>query len=402
MTSKPFSKGHDAAALRGALRSSSKDFGAVKLTGIMRLVNPRAAFLADDDHDHSLPAPPQDDSLETARELFEVVLAVRAADTPFDALEPFREQLETVFPSPAGVPVPAFRYSGGHRGPYVSRLLQVPVPINGTAVLQQYRTRLGRYGVTPETNREILAGRIPRPQQLDDPNVHITTPRLLASWVHQDPPYLLGLYAAMILEGLGIARRPEMFRPGTSPSEVPFVTQGGAVDLHCAVAEVTRLVMQYAWRLKWLGWGMMRRRRPEELMADQGSLHPIWREKVVPLLRPEERQGMPRLYAEGCPLHPDYPSGHAAIGGAIATLLKAWFVDGPWPGMPELSIHGELDKLAANLGWGRNFAGIHYRSSCRGGMLLGEAVALELLEEWAGRSVSFVGFDGQPVSVGDD
>ena len=31
------------------------------------------------------------------------------------------------------------------------------------------------------------------------------------------------------------------------------------------------------------------------------------------------------VYSEGCPTHPAYPAGHAAIAGACATALKAFF-----------------------------------------------------------------------------
>jgi hypothetical protein len=32
-------------------------------------------------------------------------------------------------------------------------------------------------------------------------------------------------------------------------------------------------------------------------------------------------------YSEGCPAHPSYPAGHAAIAGAAVTVLKAFFFD---------------------------------------------------------------------------
>ena len=34
---------------------------------------------------------------------------------------------------------------------------------------------------------------------------------------------------------------------------------------------------------------------------------------------------LPQAYAEGCPIHPAYPSGHATIAGACVTVLKAFF-----------------------------------------------------------------------------
>jgi len=34
---------------------------------------------------------------------------------------------------------------------------------------------------------------------------------------------------------------------------------------------------------------------------------------------------LPQAYPEGSPLHPSYPAGHAAISGACAVVLKAFF-----------------------------------------------------------------------------
>jgi len=34
---------------------------------------------------------------------------------------------------------------------------------------------------------------------------------------------------------------------------------------------------------------------------------------------------LPQAYPEGAPIHPAYPSGHATVSGACATILKAFF-----------------------------------------------------------------------------
>ncbi len=102
-------------------------------------------------------------------------------------------------------------------------------------------------------------------------------------------------------------------------------------------------------------------------------------------------------YPEGCPTHPAYPAGHAAIAGACTTVLKAFFkethelptpvmlsADGlalvPYRG-PALTVGGELNKLAANIALGRNAAGVHWRSDSIEGLKLGEAVARQVLRQ---------------------
>lgn len=105
---------------------------------------------------------------------------------------------------------------------------------------------------------------------------------------------------------------------------------------------------------------------------------------------------LPMAYPEGSPAHPSYPAGHPAIAGACVTVLKAFFkesfllpnpvqarADGlvllPVSDQP-LTIGGELNKLAANIGFGRNFAGVHWRSDITESLILGETVALNILE----------------------
>ena len=46
-----------------------------------------------------------------------------------------------------------------------------------------------------------------------------------------------------------------------------------------------------------------------------------------------------------------------------------------------MTVGGELNKLAANIAMGRNFAGIHYRADADHGMRLGERVAIACLQD---------------------
>ncbi len=66
---------------------------------------------------------------------------------------------------------------------------------------------------------------------------------------------------------------------------------------------------------------------------------------------------------------------------------------------------GELNKLAANIGVGRNWAGIHYRCDYAQSLLLGEQVAISMLrdqrptygEDFSG--FTFTRFNGAPIAV---
>jgi hypothetical protein len=48
---------------------------------------------------------------------------------------------------------------------------------------------------------------------------------------------------------------------------------------------------------------------------------------------------------------------------------------------PPLTVGGELNKLATNLGQGRNWAGIHFRSDAASSLPLAEEVALAILRD---------------------
>lgn len=104
---------------------------------------------------------------------------------------------------------------------------------------------------------------------------------------------------------------------------------------------------------------------------------------------------LPQAFPEGSPIHPAYNAGHATVAGACVTLLKFYFNEDyilpnpvvpdaaglnllPYSG-PPLTVGGELNKLAANVGVGRNIAGVHWRSDATESFKLGEQVAIAYL-----------------------
>jgi membrane-associated phospholipid phosphatase len=365
-----FSKGHDHAKLTRALANPTApgiwdDLG---ITGSQRPVSPWAQLTPPPAELLCPPFPP-DDSETTARELAAVARAVIDADQPI--------ALNTV-----------------------SRFLTSDIPVGRAQTIRPtYQPRTGFYGTTPTTRDEILKGRVPERQQFGAPS-RITTPRVLASVFHQDEPFWFGLTAAMLLHW-GSFPRSSLFP--NLPTRSRFVGDGGILSIHCLLAEATDLAMRACWYTKWSG---ARRRRPEELAADPGSLHPIWQEVGAPLLThgllaPYDGC-LPLLVAEGAPCHPAYPSGHAVIGGAVATVLLATFADRPMAASDQSpsSTHEELRKLAKNFGEARIILGIHYQSDVDEGLALGERAALLVLRQAKARaeqpwgSVTFRGVTG--------
>jgi hypothetical protein len=70
-----------------------------------------------------------------------------------------------------------------------------------------------------------------------------------------------------------------------------------------------------------------------------------------------------------------------------------------------LTVGNEIDKLAENVAFARNFAGVHTRSDAAHGILLGEAFAINFLREMRLTTREFFNgfsltkFDGTRVTV---
>ena len=123
-------------------------------------------------------------------------------------------------------------------------------------------------------------------------------------------------------------------------------------------------------------------------------------------LKSKDSYLLPMAFPEGSPMHPAYGAGHGTVAGACVTILKAYFDHG-WTAptwlengqavayQPSrdgsklvqleldapLTVEGELNKLAANIAIGRNWAGVHYYSDYIESIRLGEEIAIGILEE---------------------
>lgn len=244
----------------------------------------------------------------------------------------------------------------------------------------------------------------------------IATPRDLATYVHYDALYEAYLNACLLLLSLGAP-----FDPG-----LPFL-RSDAVDKQTGFAQfggphILTLVTEVATRalkaVRFQKFNLHRRCRPEEVcgrLYQLASSSNAVVKKRLAVLRPmldrlsasdvklNTRLGgnflLPMAFPEGSPTHPSYGAGHATVAGACVTILKAWFDHG-WTlpfafspndqgtalldvsgSTPPLTVEGELNKVAANIAIGRNWAGVHYYSDYIESFRLGETVAIGLLEE---------------------
>ena len=295
----------------------------------------------------------------------------------------------------------------------------------------------------------------------DKDDRYVSVGRDLANFVHIDELFQAYFLASLILGtaptrgGLGAphdAGNPYdgyHFNAVTGTHQRRNSTQQGfgtlgEPNIKGLVTEVGTRALKAVWYQKWF---VHRRLRPEEFACrihfhEKGKskypFHPEEYKKLKDVLKRVNHCNhnkswlLPMAFPEGCPIHPAYGAGHATVAGACVTVLKAFYheeisfkdlqacvyrpsVDGSKPPerlMPgdagydvlakQLTIGGELNKLASNVSLGRNIAGVHWRSDHEESLKLGEALSLRILRETAqtyNERVSFrvTKFDGTQV-----
>jgi hypothetical protein len=427
-----------------ALRSGRpEELERIPLGGFVKLANPQAAFafelIGPDGCQVELAPAPAFDSAEQAGEMVELYWQALARDVPFEEYGSSPLSLQAAedlsrLSGFRGPKTPASLFRGGTAGelvgPYVSQFLWKPIPFTPIRIDQKIRTALPAldYVTGWDDWLGIQNGRLAGVNQFDSQARYIRNGRDLGEYVHRDFTYQAFLGAC--LTALKMGTPPDGGNPYKHSRTQSGFTTFGQPYLFYLIAVVTQAALKACWYQKWM---VHRRLRPEEFggrvearerkLADYPLHADLSRSAVVEAVR--SRYGtalLPQAYPEGCPAHPSYPAGHAVISGACVTALKACLdesheipepvvasADGlslvPYKG-PALTVGGELDKLAGNVAIGRDFAGLHWRSDAAEGLRLGEAVAIEVLEEmrYTGNEL-FAGFslrrfDGTRVSVG--
>jgi membrane-associated phospholipid phosphatase len=412
------------AAYAAALHSGSpEEMERIPLGGYTKLANPHAALAFDlvgpDAQQLACSAPPPMHSEERAAELVELYWQALLRDIPFagydqnDAVKRACTELSALraFTGPRenGNVTPAMLFRGmtrgGRVGPYISQFLLRDIPYGAMKVPQKYRIAVPRrdYLTSFDEWRAVQNGGLAPSTAFADGTSHMASARILTEYLHRDFTYQAFLGAALTLIKIsapldgGIPYQYSINQGG-------FVTFGAPDVLHY-VAAVANGSLKPAWFQKWM---VHRTARPEEIaarvdrqLARQADypLHAsvLQSEAVADTRKHFGSALLPQAYPEGAPTHPAFPAGHAVIAGACATVLKAWFneswilpstsvptADGsglvPYTG-PDLTVGGELDKMAENVAIGRNFAGVHWRSDAQDGLALGESYAIQYLRE---------------------
>jgi len=421
-----------------------------------------------DSHATVIPAAPSVASAQTAAELVEHYWAAILRDVPFaeydtnslvgQAVADMNNMSFVNSSANNQMPRPVTRQNlfrgqfvpgdGNVVGPYVSQFLVQPTFYGAQYLDQKYQTfDPGQEFMTSEADFKLV-------QNGGDTHLAITydsTPRYirngrdLAAYTRVDVLYQAYFTAFLVLAGIGAPLNPGNPYIGSS-TQKGFGTLGGP-DAAGTLGEMATRALKAAWFHKWV---KDMRQRPEEVAglvhAQKTNASPM--PQAAAALHSDVLNSaavastfssygtylLPQPFPEGSPTHPCYPTGHGTVGGACVTLLK-FFFDGsqklrpllttprinrdiyqpdssgmtllPYSGgdAGSIDINGELNKLAWNITLGHGIhAGIHFRSSSYWSILLGELVALGILQDRAKAynepfTINIKKFDGTTATI---
>ncbi len=306
-------------------------------------------------------------------------------------------------------------FPGETVGPYMSQLFITPTFLGQQEMSQQMTTYLPNidYMTDLTTWQEVQNGiDTGLRNQIDSQPRFLHDGRGLAAFTHVNVLYQEYLTALLVLNTLGAPLNPG--NPyAHSRTQNGFSTFGGP-DFAASVGEVAARALDVVW---WHKWVVHLRHRPESgggivhlMETGQGStINAHVNNNVLnsqALQRSFSKYGsylLSQAFPEGSPTHPAYPTGHGTVGGACITMLK-FFFDGsfviPNPLVPtsdglsvvpytgsdasQITVNGELNKLGHNVSFGHGIhAGIHWRSDTDSSLILGEALAISILQDRA-------------------
>ena len=328
---------------------------------------------------------------------------------------------------------------GDLAGPYLSQFFCQDCNFGANKIEQKIQTTVPGVNYMTDFNTWLAVQRgIAQPPDAFDPVPrYMRNGRDIGQWVHIDVLFQAYFQAFLVLAAAG-APFDDGNPYNNNPSQIGFGTFGGP-HIATLLCEVSTRALKAVWFQKWF---VHRRLRPE-VMAERvhrtlfaAAGYPVHSEILNSFndsirlkgFMPAGNALLPMAFPEGSPTHPAYGAGHATVAGACVTILKAWFKEStrlvdigldpvqpaddglsllPYTGSDaaDLTVGGELNKIAANVALGRNTAGVHWRSDATESLRLGEAIAIGILKDQRAcyneifNGFSLTRFDGTTVIV---
>jgi hypothetical protein len=446
-------------ALLNAINSGRPaDFDAIPLGGTVKLTNPQSGLAFDmqgpDSHALVQPPAPAFASRAQAAEISENYWMALLRDVPYSQyagnpianaaaadLTLYGADFDGLKNGGAVTTGTLFRglTPGDRLGPQLSQFFYQDLNFGANKVEQKIKTTVAGvdYVTDFDTWLAVQRGIAQGPDAFDPVPRYMRNGRDIGQWVHIDVLFQAYFHAFLILANAGAP-----FDDGNpyndNPNQFGFGTFGGP-HIATLLCEVATRALKAVWYQKWF---VHRRLRPE-VMAERvhrtlfaGAGYPVHADILNSFNDSNRLKGfmpagnalLPLAFPEGSPTHPAYGAGHATVAGACVTILKAWFKettrfvdiglnpvqpadDGlslvPYAGSDagDITVGGELNKIAANVALGRNTAGVHWRSDATESMKLGEAIAIGILKDQRAcynevfNGFSLTKFDGTTVTV---
>ena len=438
------------ALLTACESGSPSDFANIPLGGNTKFTDPQGGLAYDlegtDSGQLTVPPAPKLASAERAGEAVEDYWMALARDVPFSqygaepitaaAIAELNKLSQFRGPKVGGKVTPATLFRGVNAGdligPYVSQFFWLPVNFGVLSVTQLFNA------YTPDTDYlttfsswlAVQNGQGPFPANTISGTSYIKNGRDLGAFTHSDITFQAYLFAAQWLLTHGAP-----FNPGNPYLTIANQSGGftfGSQYILDLLGEVSNRALKASFYQKWF---VHRTLRP---IAYGGLVHntmtgaadyPLNKEvlnsqAVDQVFSKYGTYLLPAAFPEGNPQHPSYPEAHGAIAGACVTALKAFFNDTFVIANPvvasddgqsllaytgadagQITVGGELNKLADNVAQGRDMAAVHWRSDAEQALLLGEAVTISILrdqrpvynEPFTG--FTFTKFDGTTITV---
>jgi hypothetical protein len=443
--------------LRALSTGDPEDFEQIPMGGNVGLVDPQAGLAFDlegvDSHQTYLPPAPALASARRAAEAVELYWQALLRDVPFSqyATHPLAQQAIEELNRLSDFDGPRDRSTGKISsqtlfrgftpqdviGPYISQFLYFNLQYGAAQVSQRFQTLIsvaagGADWLTDYGSwLRCQNGESPFDQNRYDPVLrYIRCGRDISQYVHVDVLFEAYFNACLWLIDNGAPLSP------TNPylksrTQTGFGTFGPP-HLKTMVAEVATRALKCVWFQKWFVHRVL---RPE---AFGGLVHnTVTNTRSYPLhsdilnskavQQVFSRNGtylLPHAFPEGCPQHPSYGQGHGTVAGACATIVKVFFDESwvipnpvttsddglslvPYAGADagQLTVGGEMNKIAANVAVGRNHAAVHWRSDYEASLRLGEQIAVSVLRDQrktyseAFPGFVFTSFDGEKITV---